>query len=316
METSSMDFNVRFGINKLWRWKWWIVVACVVAGTVSTIFALKMKDEFKSSAGFVPPSFTSLGTMVFGNGIAYRGFYAADEEDIDRTVSYLESTEVIDRIEKKFDLYEHYGIEKTEANAEKKFYNRYNGNVNISFGSNSVVQVEVWDVDREYAAKIAAIYLEIASEYFEEVSNRQVGLEATRTKLAEIEKERTDVLDSLAYYRSTYKVYHVDHAGEAVTNILAQQMKNEPKFHLYYDKVKAWETYISTLELRYGDLRREVMARELNVEQFPELIWITERPTPSPFKDRPKRSIIILFSVLTTAVFGCFLVLVLDRSKK
>ena len=70
-----------------------------------------MHDEYKSTAAFVPPSYTSLGTMVFGNGIAYRGFFAADEEDIDRTVAFLESQEVMDTITARFNLYGHYGIQ-------------------------------------------------------------------------------------------------------------------------------------------------------------------------------------------------------------
>src|SRR5687768_8085023 len=97
----SMEHNVKFGLGKLWRWKIWILAACVAAGVISIFLSQKMPDEYKSTATFVPPSFTSLGTMVFGNGIAYKGFYAADEEDIDRTVAYLESQQVMDSLDQK-----------------------------------------------------------------------------------------------------------------------------------------------------------------------------------------------------------------------
>lgn len=314
-EASSVEYDVRFGISKLWKWKWWILVACVVAGGISIYLTSRMPDEYKSVAAFVPPSYTSLGTMVFGNGIAYRGFYAADEEDIDRTVAYLESTDVMDTIAAAFNLYGHYGIDPGAENSAKKFYNVFRGNVNISFASNSVVEVECWDTDRQFAADMASAYLGIASEYFEFVSKRRIGLDASRKQLAEVEAERRLILDSLSALRSNYGVYHLDNAGDAVSAILAQQMKNEPKFHEYYDAVKSMETYISTLELRYGDLKREVMARELNIEQYPSLTWVTEYPSPSPFKDRPKRSVIVILALLGTIVFASFLVIVLDRSK-
>ena len=76
------------------------------------------------------------------------------------------------------------------------------------------------------------------------------------------------------------------------------------------------EIYLSTLELRYGDLRRELMARKLNMEQYPSLIWVTEEPTLPTFKKRPKRSIIVIMATLATFILACFLVIVLDRRKE
>ena len=178
-----MENNVKFGLGKLWRWKFWILGACILSGGISIYLSKQMHDEFKSTAAFVPPSFTSLGTMVFGNGVAYRGFYAADEEDIDRTVAYLESQEVIDTIAKKFDLYAHYGIDRNAENAAQRFNAVFKGNVKISFASNSVVEVECWDTNPQFAKDLADAYFNIASEYFEMISQRREGLKATRTQL-------------------------------------------------------------------------------------------------------------------------------------
>lgn len=253
--------------------------------------------------------------MVFGNGVAYRGFYAADEEDIDRTVAYLESKDVMDQLATRFDLYEHYGIKKDNPNAARRFFDHFRGMVKISFASNSVVEIECWDHDPATARKLADAYIEIASEYFEQVSQRRVGLEASRKQLLEVETERAMILDSLASLRAKYKVYHIDQAGDEITKILANQIRNEPNFSKYYDAVKSMETYIATLELRYGDLMREVMTRELNIKQYPSLLWVTETPSESNFKDRPKRSILVILAVLGTLVFSCFLVVALDRKK-
>lgn len=310
-----MENNVKFGVEKMWRWKWWILASCTAAVVISILMVRQMQDEYKSTAAFVPPSFTSLGTMVFGNGVAYRGFYAADEEDIDRTVAYLESKEVMDELAQKFDLYAHYGIDPSADNAQRRFFDHFRGMVKISFASNSVVEVECWDTDKKVAQELANAYLEIAGQYFERVSQRHEGLAATEKQLLEVDAERKTILDSLAFLREKYKVYHIDHAGDEITKILAVQMRTEPMFHKYYDAVKSMETYISTLELRYGDLKREVMARQLNMEQYPRLMWVTERPSLSEFKDRPKRSILVILSFLGTFVMASFLAVALDRSR-
>jgi len=313
-----MENNIKFGMAKLWRWKLWILLSCAIASTIAIILVQQMPDEYKSTAAFVPPSFTSLGTMVFGNGVAYRGFYAADEEDIDRTVAYLESKEVIDIMAKRFDLYGHYGIDTTGEdgkNGHRRFVDHYRGMVNISFASNSVVEVECWDYDSKTARNMAQAYIDIASDYFEKVSQRKEGLTASETQLKEVENERSTILDSLASLRTKYKIFHIDQAGDEITRILADQIRREPKFTEYYDAVKSMETYISTLELRYGDLMREVMTRRLNMQQFPRLIWVTETPTEAVYKDRPKRAILVILAFMATFVMSCFLVVALDKSK-
>lgn len=315
MEESGIDYNIRNGLKKLWRWKFWIIGAVVVAGGVSIFFSLKLQDEFKSTVAFVPPSYSSLGTMTFGNGVAYRGFYSAEEEDIDRTIDYLTSTPVVDSIARKFDLYNHYGIDMSNYKRDKIFYQTFFSKNDIDFSGNSTVVIDCWDVNPQKAFDIAEHYLQLTKDYFEEVSHRQSGLEATERALSDMQEERSMIMDSLASLRSKYGIYHFDNAGEEVSKILAQNMK-DPNFHEYYDEVKTMEIYLSTLELRYGDLQREFMTRKLNIEQFPSLIWVTSEPTVATFKKRPKRSIIVIMATLATFVLACFLVVVLDRRKE
>ncbi len=315
MEDNFVDYNINKGLNKLWRWKFWIIGACVLAGVISIAVSLQMQDEFRSSASFVPPSYSSLSTMTFGNGVAYRGFYAAEEEDIDRTIDYLTSHEVVDSIARLFNLYEHYGIDMEDHKRDKMFYLSFYSKIDIDFSGNSTVVIECWDVNPGLAYEIAKTYLAIANEYFEGVSQRQEGLAATERAILEMELERKTILDSLSFFRTEYGIYRLDNLGDAITNLLARRMESEPNFAKYYDEVKTMETYLSTLELRYGDLQREYMTRKLNIEQYPSLIWITKEPNLPTFKERPKRSIIVILSVLATFVLSCFLVVILDRGK-
>jgi hypothetical protein len=310
-----MENNVKFGLNKLWRWKIWIFVACIASGVVSFLLSQRMNDEFKSTAAFVPPSITSLSTMVFGNGIAYKGFYAADEEDIDRTVAYLESQQVMDSLDRQLGLSGRYGINRADKEGAKRFEAVFKSNMKVSFTSNSVVSIECWDVEPEFAKKFADAALAMASNYFEQVSQRRVGLEATVAQLREVENERKLINDSLSQLRQKYNIYHIDDAGPAVTELLAQKMRTEPKFHEFYDIAKSMELYNYSLELRYQDLRREQMARELNIKQYPSLLVISEYPSVPGYKDRPKRSILVILAIMGTFVFSSFLALALDRSK-
>lgn len=310
-----IDYNINFGLQKLWKWKVWILVACLMAGGISIFFSLQIRDEYRSAATFVPPSFSALGTMTFGNGIAYRGFYAADEEDLDRTIDYMNSTAIVDSLAKIYDLYNHYGIDPDHPKKDKMFYQSFFIKNEVNWGGAANIVVECWDVEPERAYNMVQSYLGIAEKYFESISKRKAGMASTERALADMEKERVMILDSLAFFRSEYNIYHLDQLGEEITKIMARQMQNEPEFHKNYDKVRSLEVYLSTLELRYGDLQREYMTRKLNMEQFPSLIWMTQEASIPTFKGRPKRSIIVILSVMATFVLSCFLVILLDRSK-
>jgi hypothetical protein len=302
MGNTDNEFNVKFGVGKLWRWKTWIIAACLAAGVISTILSMRLPDEYLSRATFVPPS------------IAYKGFYAADDDDIDRSIAYLKSPQVRDSLDQKFHLYEHYGVRRTKSDA-RKFEARYAGYFRVGFSDNSVVEINCWDEDPQFARDIVEEALRLISNFFERISMRHVGLEATIQQLKEIDAERKMINDSLASLRMKYNIYHIDDAGPAISELLAQKMRTEPKFNEYYDLARSLEVYNSTLELRYHDLRREQLARELNIKQFPTLIWVTERPIISSYKDRPTRSILVILAVMATFVFTSFLVLVLDRTK-
>jgi hypothetical protein len=157
--------------------------------------------------------------------------------------------------------------------------------------------------------------LRLASNFFERISQRQIGLAATIEQIKEVDAERRGINDSLSVLRTKYNIYHIDDAGPAVSEILAQKMRTEPMFNALYDKAKSMELYNYSLELRFQDLRREQMARELNLKQYPSLIFVTEYPSVAGYKDRPKRSILVILAIMATFVFSSFLALALDRSK-
>ena len=52
MKDVFIDFNVKFGLEKIWKWKLWIVLSCVVAGIIAIFLSFKMADEYKNAIGF------------------------------------------------------------------------------------------------------------------------------------------------------------------------------------------------------------------------------------------------------------------------
>ena len=72
---------------------------------------------------------------------------------------------------------------------------------------------------------------------------------------------------------------------------------------------------VSANEYKIDKLERELLTRELNIEQHPDLIVPISLPKASTFKARPKRSIIVAVVMTATMLFSIFTVLIFDRSK-
>ncbi len=315
MKDIFVDFNVKFGLEKVWKWKWWVAGSGVAAAIVSIFFSLRLPDEYKSTASFIPPNISSLNSMVFNSGLGYRGFEAAEEEDIDRTVDFLASRQVTDSIANAFDLYNHYGIDRDHPKADEWFYHTFSKKNSINYSDRSVVKIECYDVEPEISSKIANLYLNLAINWFEEISQRRRGYEATRAALESLRMRQNLLLDSLEYLRTKHHLYHVDHVGDEMDRFLAGEIRNNPEFGKFYDEMIAYELETNSLDDEITDFDRELRTREINLQQYPVLIQVTSRAEPATFKARPKRSIIVVLSVLSTLVFAAFLAVMLDRTK-
>lgn len=315
MKDILIDFNVKFALEKVWKWKLWLLGACLVAGVITFFTTKRLHDEFMSEASFIPPEIASLTGMSFNFGETKGGPYVADEEDIDRTVDYLTSKNVTDSIARKFKLYEHYGINPENPSKDKMFYQYFKAKNVISFTTRMTVSIECYDVDPQFASDIAATYLEFANDWFEKIADRKSRLVLLERTFAEFDDRRERLLDSLAFLRDTYKLYRVDLADGEVSSLMASQIRNNPEFNKNYDRMVSMELQVRLMEEHVEDLRKEYIARKLKFDEQPSLIHVTKYPSPSTFKARPKRSIYVILAMFATFFFGTFVIMVIDRRR-
>lgn len=315
MKDILIDFNVKFALEKVWKWKWWLLGACLVSGAITFFATKRLHDEFMSEASFIPPEIASLTGMSYNFGETKGGPYVADEEDIDRTVDYLTSKNVTDSIARKFNLYEHYGINPNNPAKDKMFYQYFKSKNVISFTTRMTVSVECYDVDPQMASNIARSYLEFANDWFEKIADRESRIGLLDSTFDAFGIRRDLILDSLATLRDKYKIYRVDLASGDVANILGSQIRNNPDFNRNYDRMVSLEMQLKMLEEHMEDLRKEYIARKLKLDEQPSLIHITKHPSPSTFKARPKRSIYVILAMFATFFFGTFVIMVIDRRR-
>jgi capsule polysaccharide export protein KpsE/RkpR len=178
-------------------------------------------SSFFSSPIFIAPKYKSSTVIFPSNLVSF-----SDESNTEQLLQFINSEELKNAMAKRFDLYNHYGIDSTEEKAVSKFNEFYNSNFSASSTLYESVDIEVIDVSKELAQKMANAIVEevnklilqtkknIVSEYVKSYSNQ---LKIKETEIDSIESK-------LKYMRVTYGLIDVKAQSKVISKRLGKSM--------------------------------------------------------------------------------------------
>lgn len=231
--------NLLSVIETLFRYKSLILKTCGAAVVGSIIVALLLPVFYKSTTVFYVAS-TDLANpdKMFGDGVTETRYYGTSE-DIDRIMTIAEGGEVVSFLIKKFNLYEHYGIDSTGAMARYKIQEKFGKLYNVEKTKFDAIELSVEDEDKNMASEIA----NAARTKIENISTRLIKesqaqqLATFANSINESESSLKTIGDSLIALRSRYGIYDPETQGETISGLFAgaqlQQSKLEGKLEAY-----------------------------------------------------------------------------------
>jgi len=119
------------------KWKWHLLVICILAGLVAVIF---------SGPAFIKPKFKSVAIVYPSNIAPY-----SDESETEQMLQWLNSRDIKDSIIKQFDLARHYQIDSSYKYFYSTMLYKYGKNVKINKTMYESVEIEVMDNDPKVA---------------------------------------------------------------------------------------------------------------------------------------------------------------------
>lgn len=294
----------------LWKYRIWIL-GLTLAGMIGAyIYTMPLvyPPEYLSVSSFVPPSLEDVKSLNF-HKLRYEGFGAAEDEDLERLSSTLESDSAFWWMVERFKLVAHYELNDVEdpSQQEKKLRNKYRKRVSIGVSAQSTVEIKVHDTDPQMAADMANALLDYADRFVERVAARKAGIRELELSLEQLQNTSDSLYDSLGYYREKYQIYHFEELSEAIAARIANSTFNQPEFHRNYDKVRSIEFRLEYLEEHIADIINELAFRRENLKTYPSLINITGRAVPSHVKARPRRTLVILLTGVLIFGVSCIL---------
>lgn len=183
-ENDAMDLNpfllFIWGKRKIF---FWVSVISILGSSVFTYF---VKPEYETYAVIFPFLSSSIEKQVEDQEFGY-------DVHAERLVQLLESDEVKDSVTKKFNLIEHYGIDKENPKWEDKLREKYYRKIKFVKSKFKSVNIIVRDAD---PLKAAAIANEIVS--LVNYVNAKIRRKNSESILAIVEKELKEKLETVS----------------------------------------------------------------------------------------------------------------------
>ncbi|HLP55184.1 MAG TPA: Wzz/FepE/Etk N-terminal domain-containing protein [Fluviicola sp.] len=308
----------------IWRKRKILSIVTAAAFVVSTVIAFLMTPIYRSTA-IVFPAATSTVSFSEQRNAKASSMDFGEEEQAEQLIQILQSSKIRDKIVAEFDLQKHYDIDENDENKYYKLVKEYNENilfVRTRYGS---IQIDVLDRDPVLAADIANRIVDLIDTVKNEMvaARTMPAFEINKRKKDQMEAERKNILNQLDSLAAKGVLPLDSRAGlfQAYVDAKSPEQRAEIK-----DKIDTNNKYGATFDgLEYIRNEKIVKLEDFSVSyeqaesdantKFTHK-FVVERAVVADKKDKPKRMIIVLLSVIGTFIFMVFALLLQDKIKE
>ncbi|MFT7614091.1 MAG: capsular polysaccharide biosynthesis protein [Parvicellaceae bacterium] len=320
---SSQDFQSFDLIEVIWKWKWHLLVVFVLAGIISAVVSLSMKEEYLSSVTIYPAkSNTVTFSKIFNQDQSATQF--GDEDEAEQAIQILGSAEIRTRIIEKYNLDSVYEISPGSSTRLNDLYEKYQSHVSAErtrFGS---VLIKVYDGNPKTAMDMA----NDLSQLLDTVKNRMIRdragyeLEITSAKKADVELEVQEIVDTLKTLSEMgvgggqIRASLMEALANATDNFTRDEIRGKIAMNDKYGSSLA--SFSHELKLKHERLADVEVAYEqamANANLNYTHKFVVEEAYQSDRKARPVRWIIVSVATLVSWILALVLILLFEKVK-
>jgi hypothetical protein len=293
------------------KWKYHLGVIAVIAAIISVVF---------SAPTFLKPKYKSFAVVYPVNIKEY-----SEESYTEQMLEILNSSDIRDQLIRSFKLDDHYKISPVYKYYKTALYGKFADHVSFRKTENEAVKVEVLDTDpktaclmvdsliRFYDQKVRSIH---NLKYDEELSIRSRELGRLKTTTDSLTKK-------LAILGAEYGVMELNGQSEGVSTAYAQAVaagrnnaEIEKLFWNIAEKGPESKRLLISLEGYMTELALAQKAYNDAYRERNKAITYSVVVTPPFISDKkawPKRSVIVLMSVLFTLIMAMVVIGVIEN---
>jgi uncharacterized protein involved in exopolysaccharide biosynthesis len=298
-------------LDLILKWKFHLGVIAVIAGVIALVFSSPMflKPKYRSTAVIYPVNISNY----------------SEESNTEQMLEILNSGDIRDRVIAAFKLDEHYRISPLYKYYKTALYGKYAEEVSFRKTENEAVKITVLDTDPVVACRMVDS-LHIFYDRKVAQLRRDKYAEELRIRTLEVQRLKTQ-LDSLTgclgELGRKYGVLEMTGQSEGLSSSYFQAVssgKDNRQLKEYFAniaektpearglmlQVEGCATLVAQTQAKRDDAYREV------TKEITYSVVVTP-PFVADKKDWPKRSVIILMSVLFTLIMALVVIGVIEN---
>ncbi|NSW45663.1 MAG: hypothetical protein HPY79_07610 [Bacteroidales bacterium] len=331
MENNSNHFFSAFWLLELYRSNKRILhIVLMSAIVIFSILAIILPSEYRATVILFPASNESASHTLLSVNESSKGLSRFGEtEEVEYFLQVLYSDQIKDYITKKFNLYEHYGIDTTSRYPKTKLTDKWENNISYRKTEFLSIEIEVFDKDPETAAKIANTIADYSDTLYNKIKHERAikAFEIVKKEYFDALNEIQKMQDSLQKLREL-GVVNYEAQSEVYSDAYAQALAkgNKEGAKAIEEKFKILAQYGGTYQMfdeilineskRISELKQKYLEAKVDAEQYIPYKFIVSRAEVPEKAYYPIRWLIVLGGVLSTLILTVFLLAFLSQKKK
>jgi uncharacterized protein involved in exopolysaccharide biosynthesis len=300
------EYNLLGVVRVLLRWKNQILIATFGATILAGLYSFFFMDDYYRSFATVYPinmAFNDRSAVFGGEKVDYFG----SKDDINRVLTLAQSGSISNYIIEKYDLVNHYKINKNKKYWRTKLQKEFNENYKAIKTEQNAVEISIYDTDPKMAADIITDVINYTDSIYRnlQAGSKRQQLETFSKQLLAEQREIDALSDTLASLEKTYNIKVK--SGSERTDIV--EGNDNKAVELYKTLLAKQKNALSELNF-HNNIKQQI---DNSLQNASRSLAVIDSPEVADRKDKPVRSLICLTVFLLTFVFSIFGALLFDQ---
>jgi hypothetical protein len=315
-------------LAKIYVWRKKLITIALVSSIISVIGSFLISPQYKSTAIVFPSRTFSVSKLLIEQNQGSQEDYMdiGDEDDAEKLLQILNSSEIRTTIANKYDLWKHWDIKPNEINSNHYLKLKWEDMVSFKRTNFVSIKVEVYDYVANRAADIANDIIAQADSVKFNMTRKiaKQALDITRDEYNNTIDRINELEDSLQVIK---ELGLIDNKAEvtAYSRSMAKAIEKgneaaQKKLQLKLDVIKK---YGNAFDYVYSNLKKYRLKYPIIKNKYDEALVNYNKPMPSKFVvdiavadekiARPYKWLIVLISTSSVLLLSILFLLISER---
>jgi uncharacterized protein involved in exopolysaccharide biosynthesis len=293
-------FNNEGLVKYLWKKKLLFLIITIVAVLLSVIF---------SGPKFITPLFKSSAVLYPSSLSPY-----SEENETEQMLQFLKSDDILERLIKDFNLFEHYNIKKNSPHSKTLVLKKLKSNFSVGKSQYEGVEITIYDKDPKQAKIMVDSVISYYNQLVKKEHNKkyQEILYASEKEMNRLQKQIDSIKNHIKDLRLKTKVLDIKKQAKVISpknenlyvNFLAHKEELMVKDSILVNLNKLFNKEKATYENTYREYK--------NKQNFYIMV---SKPQIADKKSYPIRWLIVLISLIGAYILTFIVLAITDKNK-